>query len=76
MQRRQRPLQVVAMLLEAGADKDASMTHGATALSVAAERGQLEVVRLLLEAGADKDAAVTDGTGATALFIAVKEVHF
>ena len=47
-------LEVVRLLLEAGADKDAATTtYGATALMSAAEEGHLEVVRLLLEA--DKD---------------------
>ena len=66
-------LEVVRLLLEAGADKDAANTDGSTALFFAAQNGHLEVVRLLLEAGADKDAADTDGW--TALHIAAQEGH-
>ena len=67
-------LEVVRLLLEAGADKEAATIDGATtALIVAAGSGHLEVVRLLLEAGADKDAATTDG--ATALLYATHNGH-
>ena len=67
-------LEIVRLLLEAGADKDAATTtDGATALLLAAFQGHLEVVRLLLEAGADKDSATTDG--ATALLVADREGH-
>ena len=62
-------LEVVRLLLEAGADKDAADTDSWTALSTAADNGHLEVVRLLLEAGADKDAA-EDTDSWTALHIA------
>ncbi|CAK8990518.1 unnamed protein product [Durusdinium trenchii] len=67
-------LEVVRLLLEAGADKDAVRTDGATALFIAAKNGHLEVVRLMLEAGADKDAVQTEGP--TALFIAAQKGHF
>ena len=50
-------LEVVRLLFEAGADKDAADTDGSTALRFAARNGHLEVVQLLREAGADKDAA-------------------
>ena len=50
-------VEVVRLLLEAGADKDVADDDGATALMEAAYRGHVEVVRLLLEAGADKDMA-------------------
>ena len=40
-------LEAVRLLLEAGADKDATTTDGATALSIAADKGHLEVVRVI-----------------------------
>ena len=50
--------QCLALLLEAGADKDfADDSCERTALHVAAQYCNLEAVRLLLEAGADKDKA-------------------
>ena len=52
---------VVRLLLEAGADKDAATEDGGRALLFAAENGHLDVVRLLVEAGADKDAVMPDG---------------
>ena len=57
-------LAIVQLLLEAGADKDATKEDGATALHLAAEEGNLDVVRSLLEAGADKEAATQNGTTA------------
>ncbi|CAK9049732.1 Ankyrin repeat domain-containing protein 39 [Durusdinium trenchii] len=42
--------EVVRLLLEAGADKDAADTDGSTAVHTAAKYGHLEVVRLLHEA--------------------------
>ena len=67
-------LVVVRLLLEAGADKDASNTERATALLLAAHNSHLKVVRLLLEAGADKDAATTKES--TALLLAVQNGDF
>ncbi|CAK9064067.1 unnamed protein product [Durusdinium trenchii] len=67
-------LEVVCLLLEAGADKNAAGEFfGGTALRAAATRGHLEVVRLLLRAGADKNAATTDGE--TALMRAAHNGH-
>ena len=66
-------LEVVLLLLEAGADKDAADTAGGMALHIAAKEGHLEAVRLLLEAGADKDAA--DGHGYMALCFAAQKGH-
>ncbi|CAK9034688.1 unnamed protein product [Durusdinium trenchii] len=57
-------LEVVRLLLEAGADQNATTQDGATALMFAAHKGHLEVVRLLLEAGADPKPADQDGTTA------------
>ncbi|CAK9064156.1 unnamed protein product [Durusdinium trenchii] len=53
-------LEVVRLLLEAGADKNATTTDWSTALMRAAELGHLEVVRLLLKAGADGATALID----------------
>ena len=64
---------VVRLLLEAGADKDAAMQHGTTALHPAAANGHSDVARLLLEAGADNDAAMQHGT--TALHKAALHGH-
>ena len=63
-------LEVVGLLLEAGADKDKCDSHGATPLHAAAVAcgGQLEVAQLLLESGADKDKS--DHQGATPLNLA------
>ena len=58
---------VVRLLLEAGADKDAANGMGAAALCRAAERGHFEVVRLLLEAGADKDRRTSSTPRSTGL---------
>ena len=48
---------VVELLLRAGADKDAAMHDGRTALHEAADRGHSDVLNLLLEAGADTNMA-------------------
>ena len=66
-------LDVVRLLLEAGADKHAVMRYRATALHVAAQNGHLDVVRLLLAAGADKDAEMQ--AGRTALHLAAHQGH-
>ena len=63
-------LDIVRLLLEAGADKDAARQNGSTALHTAAWNGHLDVVRFLLEAGADKDAAAQ--SGGTALHTAAQ----
>ena len=64
-------VECVALLLEAGADKDLADFEGTTALHLAADHGRSEVVKLLLEAGADKDAA--DYHDRTALHLAAWE---
>ena len=48
-------LEVVRLLLEAGADKEPASKNCSRALYAVASKGHLEVVRLLLEAGADKE---------------------
>ena len=53
--------EVVSLLLEAGADKDAANSLRMTGLQIAADEGHLKVVQLLLESGADKDAAGFEG---------------
>ena len=68
-------LEVVRLLLEAGAQTDAHAANrnGATALMIAAENGHLDVMQLLLKAGADKDSATAGG--ATALMLAAQNGH-
>ena len=60
--------EVVELLLEAGADKDAVMQNGRTVFDVAVSNDHLEVVRVLLNAGAEKDAPLQNGV--TALYAA------
>jgi ankyrin repeat protein len=64
---------MVALLLNAGANKDAKDKGGFTALLVAAQNGQAACLQLLLDAGADKEAKQIKG--ATALFIAAQNGH-
>ena len=61
-------VECLALLLEAGTEKDLADLFERTALHRAAERGNLEAVRLLLVAGADKDKA--DWEDRTALHLA------
>ncbi len=58
------------MLLVKGADANQRGFRGATALMVAAERGESEIIKALLAAGANVNAQMDDG--ATALSIATK----
>ena len=67
-------LEVVKLLFQAGADKDAFDSAGSTALHMAAEFGNLDVVKLLLEAGCEKDVA-EQIEGLTALHLAVQNGH-
>ena len=60
---------LVASLLAAGADVNAALESGETALLRATSKGRLRVVRMLLEAGADPNAEREDGF--TALGVAV-----
>lgn len=66
--------EIVRLLLEARADKNATTSTGATAMFVAAQNGHWQVVRLLLAAGADTNATIKDGT--TALLKASERGHF
>ena len=54
-------VEIVQLLLSAGADKDKADNNGWTPLIWAAGGGHVEIVRLLLAAGADKDKADKDG---------------
>lgn len=58
----------VRLHLRAGADLDATDSHGRTALILAVSRGHLDVCKLLLEAGADP--AIKDSEGKDALAVA------
>ena len=60
-------VEVVRLLLEAGADKDLTNNDGISALMRASLCGHVEVVRLLLEAGADKNSTCNDGLSALRL---------
>ena len=60
-------IDVVRLLLDAGADVDQREGSDWTALFSAASEGHLEVVELLLDAGADFN--VKDGSGETPLAI-------
>eukprot|EP00439_Symbiodinium_sp_Y106_P059221 s2440_g8.t1 len=64
---------VVQLLLEAGAEKDLRDIDGRTALMAAAYDGHAQVVQLLLEAGAQKD--LSDNLGNTALILAACSDH-
>ena len=66
-------LEVVRLLVEAGADKESEMDDGPNALQLAAQNGHLEVVQFLLEAGASKDAAATGDR--SALHMAAQNGH-
>ena len=63
-----RAAEVCRILLDAGADVNATQAGGYTALHAAAQTGQRELMELLLARGADVDARTEDG--ATALSLA------
>jgi len=60
-----RPVDAIALLIEAGANANAVTPEGDSALHIAAFEGKLDVVRALAEGGADLN--VKDGAGKTAL---------
>ncbi|XP_071442610.1 KN motif and ankyrin repeat domain-containing protein 2 [Hetaerina americana] len=67
-------LDMVQLLLEAGADVNIQDEDGSTALMCAAEHGHADIVRALL-AQPDCDASIEDNDGSTALNIAMEAGH-
>ena len=61
-------LDILRLLVEAGADVNKADNNGETSLWMASKEGNLEVVRLLLDAGANVDKA--DNKGMTPLYVA------
>jgi ankyrin repeat protein len=53
--------ETIGWLIEQGCDVDGRNANGDTALSVAAERGDLALVHILLQQGADPNAEVSNG---------------
>ncbi|NBX71365.1 ankyrin repeat domain-containing protein, partial [bacterium] len=70
---KQGSLELIQILLEAGAAVDLKDSYGHTALTRAAREGHLAVVQVLLEAGATVD--LQDNTRMTALMYAAQERH-
>ena len=68
-------IECVALLLEAGADKDLADFEGTTALQLAAQNDAVEIVRLLLEAKTKVDKAVDDSNLQKAVRVAVEKGH-
>ncbi len=66
--------EIMAMLIEAGADMNERNEFGATALIIAACRGRNQLVDILLRSGAEINATV-EGSGRTALACAVEGEH-
>lgn len=67
-------LDMVKMLLEAGADINIQDDDGSTALMCAAEHGHIEIVKHFLSQP-DCDSTITDVDGSTALKIAMEAEH-
>ena len=65
---------MINILLEAGANANASLLEGETALMTAARAGRPEAVELLLDQGADPNAKES-GLGETALMWAAARNH-
>ncbi|MEX2236700.1 MAG: ankyrin repeat domain-containing protein [Dehalococcoidia bacterium] len=58
---------IVALLIESGADVNARQQRDFTALHAAAQHGNAEMARMLLEAGADSGAVTNEGKAAADL---------
>jgi len=67
--------EMVALLLQNGADVNLTRQDGTTALMLAASRGHVETVRLLLEAGADIHMRSEAGKTAVALAVEMKRTE-
>ena len=67
-------LDMVQLLLEAGADINIRDEDGSTALMCAAEHGHADIVKLLMQ-HADINLAATDNDGLTALTVAMEAGH-
>lgn len=65
--------EIVALLIEAGANVHSENNDGETALHLAAGKGRTQVTRILLAAGADFEAR--DGNGRTPLYHAFEKRH-
>ncbi|XP_038666178.1 ankyrin repeat and SOCS box protein 3 isoform X4 [Scyliorhinus canicula] len=69
----QEHLEILVLLLEKGADKEARDDYGITPLFLAAQYGKLESLRVLLQHGSNVNCQAFDK--ATPLFIAAQEGH-
>lgn len=67
-------LDVVEILLDAGADVNAKTEHGTPALSLSANEGKCEILKLLISRGADLNA--TNSRGETALECLIEDFQF
>ncbi|KAK8788592.1 hypothetical protein V5799_021639 [Amblyomma americanum] len=67
-------LEMIKLLLDAGAEPNVQDNDGSTALMCAAEHGYIEIVRALL-AHPDTEVSLADNDGSTALTIAMEAGH-